>query len=71
MRGVDGPPIGELFLMLVGALFLALSAAPAEEMAPIENKMGSAQAVALVLLPLGFTHAFVDAVGFRGQAEVP
>jgi putative integral membrane protein (TIGR02587 family) len=62
---------GELFLMLVGALFLALSVAPTEEMALIANKMGPAQAIALVLLSLVVMHAFVYAVGFRGQADVP
>lgn len=62
---------GELFLMLVGALFLALSVAPTEEMALIANKMGPAQAIALAGLSLIVMHAFVYAVDFRGQAEVP
>jgi uncharacterized membrane protein len=43
--------------MLVGALFLALSVAPTEEMALIANKMGPAQAVALVFLSLVVMHA--------------
>ena len=62
---------GELFLMLVGSLFLALSVAPTEEMALIANKMGPIQAIALVGLSLVVMHAFVYAVGFRGQADVP
>lgn len=62
---------GELFLMLVGALFLALSVAPTEELALIANKMGPAQAIALAVLSLVVMHAFVYSVGFRGQADVP
>lgn len=62
---------GELFLMLVGALFLAFSVAPTDEMALIALKMGPGQGVGLVLLSLVIMHAFVYAVGFRGQAEVP
>jgi len=62
---------GELFLMLVGALFLALSVAPTEEMALIANKMGPTRGIALVLFSLVVMHAFVYAVGFRGQADVP
>lgn len=62
---------GELFLMLVGALFLALSVAPTEEMALIANKMGPAQAIALAVLSLVVMHAFVYAVDFRGQADMP
>lgn len=62
---------GELFLMLVGALFLALSVAPTEEMALIANKMGPAQGIALILFSLFVMHAFVYAVGFRGQADAP
>ncbi len=61
---------GELFLMLVGALFLALSVAPTEEMALIANKMGPAQGIALILFSMVVMHAFVYAVGFRGQAVV-
>lgn len=57
--------------MLVGALFLALSVAPTEEMALIANKMGPAQAIALAVLSLVVMHGFVYAVGFRGQANVP
>jgi putative integral membrane protein (TIGR02587 family) len=63
--------IGEMFLMLVGALVLALSVAPTEEIGMIATKIGPGQAIALVVLSLLVMHAFVYAVGFRGQADVP
>ena len=62
---------GELFLMLVGALFLGLSVAPTDEVAIIANRMGPLQSIVLVVLSLAIMHAFVYAVGFRGQASVP
>lgn len=61
---------GELFLMGVGALFLALNVAPTEEMVLLAYKMSAWHAVGLVLLSLTIMHAFVYAVGFRGQAAV-
>jgi putative integral membrane protein (TIGR02587 family) len=62
---------GELFLMLAGALFLALNVAPTEEMSLIAYKMGPAQGIGLVVFSLLVMHAFVYAVEFRGQASVP
>ncbi|MDB6151353.1 MAG: putative integral rane protein [Chthoniobacter sp.] len=62
---------GELFLMLVGALFLALNVAPTEEMILIAYKMSAAQGLALAALSLLLMHAFVYAVEFRGQATAP
>lgn len=62
---------GELFLMLVGALFLALNVAPTEEIVLIAHKMGPAPCLALAALSLIVMHGFVYAVGFRGQAAVP
>jgi putative integral membrane protein (TIGR02587 family) len=61
---------GELFLMGVGALFLALNVAPTEEMILLAYKMSAWHALGLVLLSLTIMHAFVYAVGFRGQADV-
>lgn len=61
---------GELFLMAVGALFLALNVAPTEEMVLLAYKMSAWHALGLVLLSLTIMHAFVYAVGFRGQADV-
>lgn len=62
---------GELFLMLVGALFLALNVAPTEEMVVIANQIGPDRAIALVGFSLIVMHAFVYSVGFRGQEESP
>lgn len=62
---------GELFLMLVGALFLALNVAPTEEMFLIAYKMSAAQGIALAALSLMIMQAFVYAVEFSGQEDVP
>lgn len=61
---------GDLFFMMVGALFLALNLAPTEEMVLIAYKMSAWHAVGLVILSLIIMHAFVYAVEFRGQAKV-
>lgn len=58
---------GELFLMVAGALFLALNMAPTEEMILIAYRMGAVQAVALILVSLTVMHAIVYKVGFAGQ----
>ena len=62
---------GELFLMLIGSLFLALNVAPTEEMILIAYKMSAVQGVALAVLSLVVMHGFVYAVEFRGQAIIP
>lgn len=70
----EGPKpgyFGELFLMSVGALFLALNVAPTEEMVLISYKMTTEQGLALAALSLALMHAFVYAVGFHGQHERP
>lgn len=61
----------ELFIMGVGALFLALNAAPTEEMVVIAQQMTSWHKVALVLVSLVVMHAFVYSVEFSGASEVP
>ena len=61
----------ELFLMLVGALFLALNVAPTEEMLLIAFKMTPWHAIALMALTLALMHAFVYAADFKGGEEVP
>jgi putative integral membrane protein (TIGR02587 family) len=61
--------LGELFLMVAGALFLALNMAPTEEMILIAYKMTAVHAVALVLASLAIMHAVVYLVGFAGQEE--
>lgn len=59
----------ELFLMVVGALFLALNMAPTEEMALIAWRLGPLRTVALLVASLAVMHALVYAVGFAGQEE--
>ena len=70
----DAPPeerrsgyLSELFLMGVGALFLAFNVAPTEEMVLIAHQMTGWHAVLLALASIGLLHAFVYSVGFPGQ----
>lgn len=60
----------ELFLMAVGALFLAFNVAPTEEMLLISFQMSEWHAIALVLLSVITMHGFVFAVGFAGGSVV-
>ncbi len=60
---------GELFLMVAGALFLALNMAPTEEMILIAYRMSPLHVAALVFVSLGLMHAIVYRVGFAGQEE--
>jgi putative integral membrane protein (TIGR02587 family) len=60
----------DMFLRLVGAVFLALTAAPTEEIILIAYQMTVWHALALALLSLLVAHAFVYMVEFRGQASL-
>ncbi len=60
---------GELFLMLIGALFLAMNPAPTEEIVLISYKMSDTHAIILALLTMLLMHAFVYQVEFRGQEK--
>jgi putative integral membrane protein (TIGR02587 family) len=62
---------GELFLMAVGAIFLAFNIAPTEEMVMIAGQMEVWHAVVLVAISLALMHAFVYAVEFRGATQLP
>jgi putative integral membrane protein (TIGR02587 family) len=62
---------GELFLAMVGALFMAFNVAPTEEIMLIAQMMTGWHAVALVAVSLLIMHAFVYAVEFRGQTALP
>lgn len=64
----DGEPRygGELFLMVVGALFLSLSIAPTDEVAVLAFTMSVWQEIGLLVLTLLLMHAFVHAVEFGG-----
>jgi putative integral membrane protein (TIGR02587 family) len=70
-RGSSERYAGEIFLMAVGALFLALNVAPTEEIALIAYQMTHWHALALAGTSLAIMHAFVYAVGFRGQSAIP
>jgi putative integral membrane protein (TIGR02587 family) len=63
--------VGELFLMLGGALFLAFNMAPTEEMALIAYQMAPWHALALGVLSIVLLHVFVYGVGFAGQEKPP
>jgi putative integral membrane protein (TIGR02587 family) len=60
---------GELFLVVVGALFLSLNLAPTEEMILVTYKMMWWQAILLALASMVIMHGFVYAVQFQGQHE--
>ncbi len=62
---------GEVFLMAAGAVFLAFSMAPTEEMALIAYKMTPWHALALALVSLTLMHAFVYATDFPGGHDRP
>ena len=58
---------GEMFLMSVGALFLAMNPAPTEEIVLISYQMSDAFIIILALFTMILMHAFVYNVEFRGQ----
>ncbi|MDO1558019.1 TIGR02587 family membrane protein [Brevundimonas sp. 2R-24] len=60
---------GELFLMVIGALFLALNLAPTEEMVLIAWRASPWHMLALLALSLGVMHVIVYQAGFGGQEE--
>jgi putative integral membrane protein (TIGR02587 family) len=62
---------GDLFIMAIGALFLAFNLAPTEEMILIAQKMTPWHTAALAVVSVATMHAFVYALEFRGQAEFP
>lgn len=60
---------GEIFLMLVGALFLAMNPAPTEEIVLIGYKMSDWELIFLAFFSMMLMHAFVYKVEFRGQED--
>ena len=62
---------GILFLMAVGALFLAFNVAPTEEMFLLAFRMTHWHGLTLALTSLILMHGFVYAVNFRGEPEAP
>ena len=62
---------GIMFLMAVGALFLAFNVAPTEEMFLLAFRMTHWHVLALALTSLLLMHGFVYAVNFRGAPGAP
>jgi putative integral membrane protein (TIGR02587 family) len=62
---------GELFLMVIGALFLSFNVAPTEEIVLISYQITRWHAIALALVSIMMMHAFVYAVEFKGQVAIP
>lgn len=58
---------GALFLMGVGAVFLAFNVAPTEEVTLISYMMGPWRTLLLVLASIALLHVVVFEVGFPGQ----
>lgn len=63
--------LGELFLMVVGALFLSLNVAPTEEILVIAHRATPWRVGAMILASLAMMHAMVFVLEFRGQAALP
>ncbi len=61
----------EMFLMVVGALFLNYNVAPTEEIVLIALQVTPWHALALMVLSLLIMHVMVYAVDFRGQEAPP
>jgi putative integral membrane protein (TIGR02587 family) len=61
----------ELFLMIVGALFVAFTVAPTDEMVLISYLMTPWHALAAVVISLIIIHTFVYEVEFHGQHAAP
>lgn len=61
----------ELFMMIVGALFLAFNIAPTEEVILIGYKVSPFQTLMIVLLSIMIMHAFVYSIHFKGGHQAP
>lgn len=57
----------QLFIMVVGALFLAFNLAPTEEMVQVAVKLSSLATCGLILASLVAMHLFVYGAAFRGR----
>jgi putative integral membrane protein (TIGR02587 family) len=65
----DSGYAGELFVMLVGAVYLAFNVAPTEEMVLIAHQMSPQQALVLIAASLTILHLIVYRLGFPGEAS--
>ncbi|MBY3136961.1 MULTISPECIES: TIGR02587 family membrane protein [Rhizobium] len=61
---------GELFLMVVGALFLSLNVAPTEEMVLLSYKMTPWHGLIMIAASLAVMHGFVYALSFKGSHDL-
>ncbi|MFN3388177.1 MAG: TIGR02587 family membrane protein [Allosphingosinicella sp.] len=61
--------VGQLFLMMAGALFLAYNVAPTEEMILISFRMSPWHGLALVAASIVLLHAFVYGLDFAGEEK--
>lgn len=60
----------ELFMMAVGALFLALNVSPTEEMILLSFKMSPWHAIAVIVASITLMHGFVYALSFVGGHQL-
>jgi putative integral membrane protein (TIGR02587 family) len=68
-RGGAGAYASEIFVMAVGAVFLAFNLAPTDEIVQVAVRISSAKAILLMLASLALMHAFVYSLAFRGQHD--
>lgn len=68
-RGGAASYASDLFIMAVGALFLAFNLAPTEEMLMIAAGLTGWGAALLVLVSVAVMHTFVYSVAFRGRPD--
>lgn len=61
---------GKIFLMGVGAIFLAFQLAPTEEMVLIGHQITGWHAVALALISLGIMQAFLCSIEAKGRRSI-
>ncbi len=59
----------QLYIMSVGALFLAFNLAPTEEMVQIAAGLSEGRTALLIVVSVAAMHVFVYAVAFRGQPQ--
>lgn len=60
----------ELFMMLVGSLFLSLNVAPTDEMILIAYKISPLHTVCIALISVTLMHGFVYALHFKGSHSI-
>lgn len=71
LRGGTSGYGSEVFVMAVGALFLAFNLAPTDEMLAIGLRASDWHTLALMVVALALMHAFVYSVAFRGGHDRP